>query len=243
MFAPKGEKDLYKAIKSQDANAIKRVGTEHPDFRPPSYSVAGLMILQDQPTEAERLLAEAFATGMDPAEDKFVSTYMFTRLELSIAEGVSAELPINRDAVGLALAELMQDAGKLDEAIEVVEPLEPTTYAAVSLTELYAQTRRWDDVIEVTEGVKNEDDATALLCVFRGQAFREQGFYEAAHEALKEALRSRSRAPEIRHRALAERAQNYLAQGKKAMARKDLERILAEDSAYEGVREQLAALT
>jgi tetratricopeptide (TPR) repeat protein len=242
MFAPKGEKQLYKAVKSQDVEAIRRVGAEHPDFRLPSYSLAGLMLLTDQPTEAERLLGEAFATGRDPAEDKFVSSYLFTRLELSIAEGVSAELPINRDAVGLALAELKQDAGKLDEAIEVVEQLEPSTYAAVSLAELYAQTGRWDDVIELTEGVKNEDDAAALLCVFRGKAFREQGFHDAAHEALKEALRSRSRAAEIRHLALAERAKNYLAQGKKSQARKDLERILADDSGYEGVREQLAAL-
>ena len=98
-------------------------------------------------------------------------------------------------------------------------------------------------MIELTEGIKNEDDASALLCVFRGQAFRAQGFHEAEHEALREALRSRSRAPEIRHYALAERAQNYLAQGKKAQARKDLERILAEDSTYEGVRDQLAGLT
>lgn len=90
--------------------------------------------------------------------------------------------------------------------------------------------------------MKNEDDASALLCVFCGQAFREQGFHDAAHEALKEALRSRSRAAPIRHKALAERAQNYLAQGKKGMARKDLERILAEDSSYDGVREQLAEL-
>lgn len=79
--------------------------------------------------------------------------------------------------------------------------------------------------------------------MFRGRAFREQGFHDAAHEALKEALRSRSRAAPIRHLALVERAQNYLAQNKKGMARKDLERILAEDSTYEGVREQLAELT
>jgi tetratricopeptide (TPR) repeat protein len=243
MFAPKGEKQLYNAIKAQDAVGIARVGAEHPDFRLPSYSLAGLMMSSEQPTEAERLLGEAFGTGKDPAEDKFVSTYLFTRLELSIAEGVSAELPINRDAVGLALAELRQDAGNLDGAIDVVEQLEPSTYAAVSLAELYAEVGRWDDVIELTEGIKNEDDAAALLCVFRGQSFREQGFHEAAHEAFKEALRSRSRAPEIRHRALAERAQNYLAQGKKSQARKDLERILAEDSSYEGVREQLAALS
>jgi tetratricopeptide (TPR) repeat protein len=180
MFAPKGEKQLYKAIQAQDAQAIGQAGAEYPDFRLPSYSLAGLMLLTSEPKEAERLLGEAFATGKDPAEDKFVAAYLFTRLELAIAEGITAELPVNRDAVGLALAEL---------------------------------------------------------------AFREQGFHDAAHEALKEALRSRSRAAPIRHQALAERAQNYLDQGKKAMARKDLERILAEDSSYEGVREQLADLT
>jgi len=242
LFAPKGEKELYRAIKAQNVQAIKQVGAEHPDFRLPSYSLAGLMMLTKEPAEAARMLSEAFTTGKDPAEDKFISTYMYTYLELSIAQGVTAELPVNRDAVGLALAELKQEEGDLDGAIDVVEQLEPTTYSAVSLAELYSQTDRWDDVIELTEGVKNEDDAAALLCVFRGKAFRQQGFHDAAHEALKEALRSRSRAAPIRHLALAERAQNYLAQGKRGMARKDLERILAEDSDYEGVREQLREL-
>lgn len=37
--------------------------------------------------------------------------------------------------------------------------------------------------------------------------------------------------------------QNYLAQGKKGMARKDLERIFAEDSDYPNVREELAKLS
>jgi tetratricopeptide (TPR) repeat protein len=243
LFAPKGEKELYKAIKAQDVKGIKSVGVYYKDFLLPSYSLAGLMLLTDQPSEAEKLLSEAFATGKDPAEDKFVSSYLFTRLELSLAQGVTAELPVNRDAVGLALAELKQNDGDLEGAIAVVEQLEPTTYSAVSLAELYAQTERWDDVIELTEGMKNEDDASALLCMFRGQAFRHQGFYDAAHEALKEALRSRSREAPIRHMALAERAQNYLEQGKKGMARKDLERILAEDSDYPNVREELAKLS
>jgi tetratricopeptide (TPR) repeat protein len=242
LFAAKGEKQLYKAIKTQDVPAIKRVGDEHPDFRLASYSLAGLMMLTTDAGESERLLDQAFATGKDPAADKFVSTYLHTRLELSIASGVTAELPVDRDAVGLALAELKQDRGDRDGAIDVVEQLEPTTYSAVSLAELYAQTARWDDVISLTEGLKNEDDASAILLVFRGQAFRERGFHDAAHESLKEALRARSRAAPIRHLALAERAQNYLAQGKKGMARKDLERILAEDSSYEGVKERLAEL-
>ncbi len=33
IFAPKGEKQLYKAIKAQDAKAIQLVGDEHLDFR------------------------------------------------------------------------------------------------------------------------------------------------------------------------------------------------------------------
>jgi hypothetical protein len=44
----------------------------------------------------------------------------------------------------------------------------------------------------------------ALPCVLRGPAFRAQGFYDAAHEALNKALRSRSRAAPIRQVLLAE---------------------------------------
>jgi hypothetical protein len=172
--------------------------------------VALTQLQADRCPRQESNLRTRFRT---PAEDKFVSNYLFTRLALSIAEGVTAELPVNRDAVGLALSELKQDHGDLAGAIDVVEQLEPTTYSAVSLAELYAENGRWDDVIELTEGITNADDASALLCVFRGQAFREQGFHDAAHEALKEALRSRSRPAEIRHLALSERAANYLVQG------------------------------
>jgi hypothetical protein len=53
-----------------------------------------------------------------------------------------------------------------------LEQLEPTTYAAVSLAELYAQAGRWDDFIELTGGgVQNEDDAGAAKpLVKRAQA-------------------------------------------------------------------------
>lgn len=242
LFAPKAEKKLYKAVRAQDFPAMKRVGNDHPDFRIAAWSLAGLQLVNESPEEADKLLSDVFASGRDPADDAFVKKYLYTQLTLSIASGVAAEVPVSRDAVGLALAELKQDAGDLAGAIDVVEQLEPTTYAAVSLAELYALTERWDEVIELTEGIKNEDDASALLLCYRGMALREQGFHDAAHEALKEALRSRSRPTEIRHLALSERAANYLVQGKNGMARKDLERILADDSSYEGVRERLTAL-
>lgn len=75
----------------------------------------------------------------------------------------------------------------------------------------------------------------------RAEAFRAQGHFEAPRESLEEALRSRSRSGELRQAALIERGKVYLDEGKKGMARKDFERVLAENSDFEGLRELLAA--
>jgi tetratricopeptide (TPR) repeat protein len=242
LFAPKGEKQLFKAWRAQNAEMIASAGEQFPETSTAAFSLAGLMLASVDGGRALALLQRAFATEQEPAETPFFRKYVSGAVELQVAEGVTARVPLGRDAVGLTLAELYQTEDKFEEAIEVVEQLEPTTYAAVSLAELYVAAKRYADVVELTDGVENTDDATALLCVFRGVAFREQGFHDAAHEAFKQALRSRSRDAAIRYLALSERASNYAAQGKKGMARKDLERILAEDSTFEGVKERLAEL-
>jgi hypothetical protein len=138
-------------VKSQDAQAMKRVGEQHPDFRVPSYSLAGLMMLTTEPAEAERLVDEVFSTGKEPAFDKFITGYLTTQVDLTVAAGVTAQLPISRDAVGLALAELRQDHDDLAGAIEVVEQLEPTTYAAGHAGNLERRNPRRDALTD--EGV------------------------------------------------------------------------------------------
>jgi tetratricopeptide (TPR) repeat protein len=242
LFAPKGEKRLWKAGKAQDASAIAQAGEEFPDYRVPAYSVAGFLLAESEPERAAELLAQVLETGEEPARNPFIEKYVASAMVLPIAPGVEAELPLCRDALGLLLAELRQEAGDLEGAIDAVEQLEPTTYAAVSLAELYSEVGRHDDVIELTEGLAHEDDASALLLVYRGIAMRERGYLDASLDALKEALRSRSRDSAIRNLAYSERAKTYVAQGKKGMARKDLERILAADSSFEGVRKRLEEL-
>lgn len=250
LFAPKGEKRLWKAIQAQDIAAIVRAGEEFPDFSVPAHGLAGCVLVSpDAPgdpasneAKAEALLGDVLESGHDPASHPFVQKYLTVQIRLPIAPGVEAELPLCRDAVGLALAEIRQRIGDLHGAIDAVEQLEPTTYAAVSLAELYSRLDRHEDVIDLTEGLTNEDDATALLLTYRGIALREQGYLDASLEAFREALRARSRDTEIRHLAYSERAKTYAAQGKEAMARRDLERILAADSRYEGVRERLEEL-
>ena len=161
---------------------------------------------------------------------------------MPIASGVTVTLPFGRDVLALALAELHQSADDLGAAIDVVEGLDPTTPAAVSLVELYSDSGTPRDVIDLTDGLSDVDDATALLLVFRAVALREQGHVEAAGAAFREALLRPECHPAIRHRALLERAAMSAARGDAASARQDLVVVRAEDPSYPGVAEALARL-
>ena len=244
MFAPKGEKELYQAVQAQDIAAMERVMETHPSHSLPAAAIAGLMLLsRGDNVRCRQLFESVFQSGQDPAADPFIAKYVSVHFTLDVVPGASAELGLDRSAVGLALAELRQGDGDISGAIDVVEQLEPTTYAALSLAELYCASDRFDEVVELTNGISNDDDSTALLCVFRGIAFREQTHFEAARESFKEALKSKRREAAVRHRALLERARCYEAEGKRGMAKKDLERILAEDAHYEGLRDAIEELS
>jgi tetratricopeptide (TPR) repeat protein len=243
-FAPKGEKELFKAIQRADASAMERIGQDHPQVTFAAATLAGLLKFRDgDSSRARALLAWVFAQCREPASDPFLAKYCTATMRLEVAPGAVAELGLDRSSIGLALAELHQEAGDLQTAADVVEQVEPTTFAALSLAELYSQLERHEDVIGLTQNIANEDDASALLCVFRGVALRELSYFDAARDTFKEALKSKKRASVVRHRALLERARTYEAEGKRGMAKKDLERIMAEDSSYPGLGEALEALS
>lgn len=247
IFAAAAEKELYKAVLSgtPDPSMLPRIGRAHPDYRVLAAALEGFLAFQGgQHVRARQLLAWVFAQREEISLHAFARKYLAgASVTVEVAYGVSAALPIGRSTVGLAVAELHQEAGDLEAAIKTVEQIDPpTAIAALSLAELYVDAGRYADVVDITDGLTNADDVTALLCVFRGVGLREQGFQDAAREAFKEALRSRSRSAEVRHRAYIERGLTHLAQNKPAMARKDLERVLAEDSDIPGLREALAQL-
>ncbi|MET4143881.1 DUF4236 domain-containing protein [Arthrobacter sp. UYCo732] len=244
LFAPKWEKELHKAlIAKPDATELARIGSQFEQARPLAalFEVVRGAIPSGDNHRAVELIGWLFGTGYDPAKDAFVTKYLPDHgFRLAIADGIEVSLPLDRDYIGLMLAELQQDAGDLASAVDVVEQLEPSTVTAVSLAELYAELERWDEVVDLTDGLTNEDEAATYLLIQRGIAFREQDFFDAARESFKEALRIRSRPAELRQRALIERGLTYLSEGKRAMARKDFEKVLSENSAYPGLREHLA---
>lgn len=245
VFAPKWEKKLYKAAVGQpDYVSLAQIGADYPPARPLAALLEATLVSvpAGDMKRSRDLLTWLFNTGYDPVQDGFVKKYLpAASFTLPIADGINVQLPPDRNYIGLLLGEIYQVTGDLSSAIEVVEQLEPSTVTAVSLAELYAAQGRWQDVVELTEALTNADEASTFLLTQRGVAFREQGYFEAARESFKEALRIRSRPADLRHRTLLERGLTYIREGKRSMARKDFERVLAENSTYPGLRDLLSS--
>jgi tetratricopeptide (TPR) repeat protein len=111
---------------------------------------------------------------------------------------------------------------------------------ALSLAELYTQAERPDDVLRVTEDfTSNTDNVATQLLVLRAGALSDKGLNEAALTTLKEAMRFRSRDAQILREARYLRTAVYEHLGRPALARKDLERIYAEDPHYLDVAARL----
>jgi tetratricopeptide (TPR) repeat protein len=245
LMAPKWEKELYKAVSQQNFSGLPEIAKRDPKARGTCMFLDAFAVsmTSGDNDRAQDIMEAIWTEGYDPARDEFLTKYgIAMRLSVQVAEGVTAELVPDRDAIGLVLAELRQDKGDIAAAIDLVEQLTPSTIAAVSLAELYAEQSRWDDIVDLTNGITNEDDATTYLLIQRGEALRELGHYNAAREAFKSALAPRARLTELRHRAWVERGQAYLAEGKRALARRDFERVLAENSNYPGLKELLASV-
>jgi len=160
-----------------------------------------------------------------------------------ITRGISTNEIYNSQTLGFIYAELLQSQGKSAEALAVLDEMEPDQYVAISIADIELMEKKYDEAIETTEDIENEDDATAMLLVLRGIAFREKSLEDAAIECFKRALSQKDRSEGLKHRALFERAETYARMGKKAMAVKDLEKILVDEPNYPEVEEKLATLS
>lgn len=93
-----------------------------------------------------------FASQRLPEEDPLIVKDLAngSSVTIGLAPGATVQLPFSHDLIGLALAEVLQERGQIEDAVAVVEQVTPTARAAVSLAELYSEAGRLDDVIELT---------------------------------------------------------------------------------------------
>jgi tetratricopeptide (TPR) repeat protein len=157
-----------------------------------------------------------------------------------VTENVGVEVPFSSLAAALTLAEVYQRNGRTGEAIGLLQQLvevEPHPFLVLSLCDLYAEVGAWDELVEVAGGATNEDDVSCQVKVYLARAFEEQGLNDAALEAYKDALKSKKRDPGLLKDARYRRARVYERAGKASQAKKELEKLYAEDPSYRDVAE------
>jgi hypothetical protein len=246
LIAPKWEKQLWTVTirrpSSSDIADVAKLDPRSHHVVAFLETVMDLLPSADLPS-ARRRVEWLWSSEYDPARDPFLNRYMpELTIVLSLTAEITAALPADRDALGLLLAELRQATGDVAQAIDCVESLTPSSPTAVSLAELYASQGRWMEIVDLTNDLENDDDLLTYLSIQRGVAFRELRMFDAARESFKRALAPRSRPAVLRHLALVERGHCYLAEGKRAMARKDFQKVLAENANYPNLADHLVAV-
>jgi len=257
LFSKKAEREFYKFLRDifkhdeQDTSdqAIEKATALQAQFPALKYSldlIKFLYAVKGSSTDdsvSYQWGTELWTNRTAVFNDKYVRKY-FSGItpQVSITTGISTSSIYNDQTLGHIYVELLQQMKKSDEAFAVLEQMEPNQLIAISIADLELQEKKYEDAIETTEDIENEDDATAMLLILRGIAFREQGMNDASLECLKRALAKKDRSEGLLHRALFERAETYVRLKKKAMAIKDLEKILVDNSDYPAVEEKLAEL-
>jgi tetratricopeptide (TPR) repeat protein len=255
-FARKVERDLnaflldiYNAdSKDTPVEVVEKAAAlkaKHPSLASAAYLITFLHGVTDDKTKIDALTLgnNLWSKRASHFNDPLVSKYFKgIRPSAQITRGISSNEIYNAQTLGFIYAEVLQSEEKYDDALTVLDQMIPDQLVAISIADIELITKKYDEAIETTEDIENEDDATAMLLVLRGIAFREKTLNDAAVECFKRALSRKDRSEGLLHRALFERAETYARMGKKAMAVKDLEKILVDEPQYPEVEEKLAAI-
>ncbi len=175
--------------------------------------------------------------------DKWLEKYgepLTLSLRMSIAPGVAVEAPFDETGAALMLAQLYQSAGRVEEGIDLLEGLGEAGVEehvmGLALADLHVEREEWDEVLDLSEDIQNEDDATAALLACRGRALLEKGITSGALDVLRTALKSRARSQEILAEARYLRGRAYEELGQLKRALNDYERTLGQDHNHEGAK-------
>ena len=257
LFASKAERsfyafmrDIYGADDSVDTpvevvGQARALAAQYPKLHSALELIAILHGITEKGTsdEATARALKAWEKRGELFNDRIVRKY-FRGIypQVPITQGISSSGFYDAQCLGFIVSEVLQKEGKYDEAVAVLNAMMATQLVGISLADIEIAAGSFDGALETTEDIENVDDATAMMLVLRGIAFREKGLDDAALECFKRSIAKKDRAEGVIHRGLYERAMTYKKLGKKAAAKKDLEKILVDDPKAAGVNEALASL-
>jgi tetratricopeptide (TPR) repeat protein len=192
---------------------------------------------------------EAVVASSDPVPDHLQQKYLpgnFVSLGLAVnvTEVISGQAPFDSVGASLMLAELYQAAGRLEDAVGLVQQLheaEPTNdVIRLSLADLYFADLDHEGVLDAASTATNDSDLGVALLHMRAAALTDLGHMDGAIKAFGEALsKTANRDADLLKVVRYDRSLAFEKAGQKAKARADLERIYATDPGYLDVRDRL----
>jgi tetratricopeptide (TPR) repeat protein len=256
LFARKPERtlntfllDIYNLDHPDDPASVIKKAAElrelYQELKYPLELISFLHGITDEKTEKEASMwgAKLWEQRELLFSDKYVRKY-FKGIKpgVTISAGITTNMHYNEATLGFIWVEVLQSQKKYDEAVAVLSLLPPNQLVAISLADIEISAGDFDGAIATTEDIEVFDDATGMLMLLRGVAFRGKDMHEAAIECFKRVLKEKKLPEPLIHRALFERGTTYALMGKKAMGIKDLEKILVDNPDYPEVEKKLAEL-
>jgi tetratricopeptide (TPR) repeat protein len=195
---------------------------------------------------------EAVVTSSDPIPDRLEQKYLPEGLvtlgmQVSITDVISGDAPFDSVGATLMLAELYQKAGRLEEAVGLIQQLHEADPAnlvvRLSLADLYLAGLDHEGVLDAASTATNDSDVGVALLHMRAAALTDLGHMEGALASFAEALaKTAKRDPDLLKVVRYDRAFAFEKAGQPKKAKADLERLYAGDPAFLDVRERLTSL-
>lgn len=250
LFTPADERALVDGLKALNASDEGAALTEFEKAAsvPDAAWMAGMLRLRREEFKPARRNLEAALGGLNRLGSLLEKYGIAAQVTFPVTPEVDAHARPRERGTRLALVEIAQLNGDRDEAMRhverllAIEPGDPVvllSFAELTL-EGDADRAQLERVVALTAGIANETPVETALLLYRGRALARLGLADAAIDVFTVALRRRKdRADTLLRQLRYERAVLYDQVGRKAQARRELERVYAEDPGFEDVRERL----
>jgi tetratricopeptide (TPR) repeat protein len=198
-------------------------------------------------SDAARVLERVVASAT-PLPDQLMAKFVPGTLEFDLPITERVHVRVGFDSVGasLVLAEVYQELQERQKAIGLVQRLHqllPEDDAIrLSLADLLYDDNDFEGLVELTQGVENQDTVTLATIHMRAEGLANQGLTQPAVELLTQCLKkTANRDPELLKEIRYNRADAYELLGDRRKAKTDWSKLVAQDPFYRDARERLEA--
>ena len=246
LMTPAEEKrfiDGIRALNDRDQDAALAALEEAGDL-PDAAWMAGMIRLRREEFDRARAHFEHVLARLGDLGRLFAKYEIAAQASLPITSDIFAHVLPRERGTRLALVEIAQLEGRHADAMGHIERLmeidATDPVVLLSFAELALDTpddrALMDRVVRATVHVENETPVDTAILLYRGRAFAALGMPDAAIDVFTLANRRRKDRPEgLLHQIRYDRAVLYEQVGRAAQARREFERLYAEDHELEDV--------